>query len=79
MWNDVKFLSDSVLIQIKQPKCRSFEGIFVDIFEFPNSSCCPVKALRGLAKYNVHNKVTDSLVFMFNNGTLLTPSVFNST
>jgi len=46
-WSCIKFRSDgSILLFIRLPKTRTKEGEFVDLFPFPESNCCPVKALE---------------------------------
>ena len=78
LWEDVKFLKNSILIRIKQPKCRTDSSDFIDIFPFSEASCCPVNALVGL-KNNSPSASPTSPVFTFSNGLLLTPATFNST
>ena len=76
-WADIKFFENSILIQIKQPKCKANSNEFVDLFTFPIKNCCPVKCLTGLKKHSKHGKNTKNPVFTFKNGSLLTPVTFN--
>ena len=78
-WDDIKFLENSILIQVKQPKSRAAKNEFVDIFSFPEKNCCPVKAICGLKKHSLSSKMASNPVFRFKNGILLTPSAFNNT
>ena len=34
-WADIKFFENSILIQIKQPKCKANSNECVDLFTFP--------------------------------------------
>ena len=79
LWEDVKFLEDSILIRVKMPKCKTDSDSFVDIFKFPEKSCCPVRALKGLQKHSVTSDDKQKPVFCFKNGSLLTLSTFNTT
>ena len=78
LWGDLKLRSESCMIHIRNPKSKKKEGEFVDLFEFPDKSICPVRCLRSLEKCCDY---VDPLkpIFMFKNGTLLTPAVFNET
>jgi len=76
-WGKVKFLEDSILIMISLPKSRNKEGDFVDLFKFPDSSCCPVRCLNSLRKHSKFSKSDSNPVFMFENGKLLSMKVFN--
>ena len=78
LWGDLKLRNDSCMIHIKNPKNKKKEGEFVDLFEFPDTSVCPVKCLKYLKQYC--SSITPSKpIFMFENGNLLTPAVFNET
>ena len=78
LWGDVKLKEDSCMIHVKIPKSKKKEGEFVDLFNFPDSSVCPVKGLISLKSSSLY-KDDQKPVFLFANGTLLTPSVFNDT
>jgi hypothetical protein len=48
-WDCVRFCSDgSILIHIRLPKMSTKEGDFLDLFPFPDPSCCPVAALTEM-------------------------------
>ena len=79
LWGDVKFRENSILIHVKMPKVKSKEGDFVDLFEFEEKNCCPVRVLRGLRKFGVFNCSSNLPVFAFASGNLLTPVTFNRT
>ena len=79
LWRDIKFEKDSVLIHIKIPKARNLKGDFIDIFRFQDSSCCPVRALKGLKKFSAFSKDDNKPVFTFQSGKILTPVLFNKT
>ena len=79
LWGDLLVKESSFLVHVKCSKNRSVEGDFVDIFEFEDKSCCPVRALRGLKSHSPFNTRQDLPVFAFRSGTLLTPAVFNKT
>ena len=66
------------MIHIKNPKSKKREGEFVDLFLFPDSSVCPVKCLNSLSKDSCSSDAKKP-VFLFSNGNLLTPAVFNDT
>ena len=78
LWGDVKLKEDCCMIHIKNPKSKKREGGFVDLFLFPDSSVCPVKCLLSLSK-DSSSSDEKKPVFLFSNGTLLTPAVFNDT
>jgi len=63
---------------LNQTKSRAKQGEFVDLFEIEDS-CCPVKALKGLRKNSEFSKTKREPVFKFNNGKVLTMSLFNAT
>ena len=80
-WSCVQYRPDnSFLIHIRLPKSGSKEGEFLDIFPFPESGLCPVKALLG------HFKTQKSLgrgrpqdpVFTYPSGRFLTTNALNS-
>ena len=77
LWKDILFRQDSILIHVKLPKNRTEEGDYVDIFRFPEESCCPVRALLGLKNTKNMSKVSDKPVFAFENGKLLSANNFN--
>ena len=79
LWRDVKVREDSVLIKIKIPKNRKSEGEFIDLFEYKDSSCCPVMAIKRLSLIKGREVKIDKPVFQFSSGVLLTQSVFNAT
>jgi hypothetical protein len=78
LWGDVKFNVDSVRIILKSPKVYVQGGVSVDLFKIENQSFCPVNCLVGLRDC-VQSAGQNSPVFMFKNGKLLTPSIFNRT
>ena len=77
LWKNVTTNKDTVLIHIRSPKSRNPAGDFVDIFEFRNHNCCPVKAMLALQKVSIFSKDPESPVFRFDNGSLLTKAKFN--
>jgi len=78
LWSDVTFNNNAWLLHIKAPKSRTAGGEYIDIFQFNNHNCCPVKALLKWKEISPHSKFNRP-VFMFSNGTLLTPQKFNDT
>ena len=78
LWGDVRLKEDCCMIHIKNPKSKKREGEFVDLFLFPDSSVCPVKCLNSLSKDSCSSDAKKP-VFLFSNGNLLTPAVFNDT
>ena len=79
LWSDLLVKEISILVHVKCSKNRSVEGDFVDIFEFEEKSCCPVRALRGLRNHSPFSNRKDLPVFAFQSGNFLTPAVFNKT
>ena len=77
LWKDILFREDSILIHVKLPKVRTEEGDYIDIFRFPEGSCCPVRALLGLKNLRKLSKNSEKPVFAFENGKLLTAVSFN--
>jgi len=75
-WEKVKFLKDSILIMVSLPKSRNKEGDYIDLFEFCDKSCCPVRFLKSLKKHSKFSKDPSNPVFMFENGKLLSMKVF---
>ena len=78
LWGDVKLKENCCMIHVKNPKSKKKEGEFVDLFLFPEKSVCPVTSLTSLSNYRNCNDANKP-VFIFNNGDLLTPAVFNDT
>lgn len=78
LWNDVEVKDNRLLIHIKAPKSKNKGGDYVDIFEFKNHKCCPVKAFQLWEKTS-KIKGKESPIFRFANGKLLTKAVFNAT
>ena len=79
LWDDVKFKNDAILLHIKIPKNRIAKGEFVDIFEFDNHNCCPVKTMKMLYLTRGKNLKKNSPVFRFESGKMLTPAFITST
>jgi hypothetical protein len=81
LWKDVKFNDKHILIHIKNPKCKSKEGDFLDIFEFAHKNCCPLLALTALKKFQMDKGYysENMPVYRFINGKNLTQSVVNVT
>jgi hypothetical protein len=80
-WEDISFSEGNhILIHLRQTK-TSFEGDFVDLFEFPNEGCCPVSSLRALRKLaeEKENFSIGNPVFQFESGLLLTVEKFTDT
>ena len=79
LWGDLRYGKNSWLIHIKSPKSRQPGGEYIDIFQFANHNCCPVKALLAWQAISPHSKHADRPVFMMENGKLLTKGKFNET
>jgi hypothetical protein len=77
LWKDIVFSENSIRIFIKLPKVFKKGGISVDLFAIENVNLCPVTVMQGL-KLSVEPSSNDP-VFIFENGKLLTPSLFNKT
>jgi hypothetical protein len=78
LWSDVKFIeTDSIQIHSKITKTRKPGGEYVSLFTFPYHGCCPVAALKFLAKISNANKNNNFPVFRFNNGRHLTKNFLN--
>lgn len=76
LWKDIKIQDNHCILHIKSPKSNHTEGEFVDLFTFPQHSCCPVSCITALKK---HTQTSDSSpVFRFASGTLLTKSKYNT-
>ncbi len=80
LWEDVTFRGDgSVLLKLKIVKNRTMQGEYIDLFPFKDDKYCPVRALKRLFKLKNSIVSSNSPVFMFKNGTLLTPNTVNKT
>jgi len=75
-WEKIKFLENSILLMVSLPKSRNKEGDFIDLFEFSDKSCCPVRCLTALKKHCKGNEKEP--VFRFENGKNLTMKQFNT-
>jgi hypothetical protein len=79
LWKDVKFIhGDSILIHNKISKTRKPGGEYISIFEFPFFSCCPVAAMKLLAKLSNATENQLQPVFKFETGKCLTKKILNS-
>jgi hypothetical protein len=74
LWTDVKFFEGGVEIKLKAPKISLPGGDLVDVFVFPDSKFCPVRALKRLKNAQQQKGVWDPLlpVFRFGSGKNLT-------
>jgi hypothetical protein len=73
LWSDVKFIGeDSIQVHNKVTKNRAPGGEYVSLFVFPFHGCCPVSALKLLAKLADSENNLNSPVFKFESGTYLT-------
>jgi hypothetical protein len=81
LWKDVKFNTSHILIHVKNPKVKSKNSSFLDIFKFKNDKCCPVLALTALKSFQEKENLFDANlpVFRFGNGKNVTQSVVNKT
>ena len=77
LWKNVKLKSDHCLIHVESPKSNAKEGEFIDLFAVSGQDCCPISALKKLARSS--GSPASSPVFMFAGGKPLTPPVFNQT
>jgi len=78
-WGDILFRGqDSILVHLKITKNRSIHGETVDLFKYDAKGLCPVKALQKWKELSTPYSSRDRPVFEFDNGVLLTPSVFNT-
>jgi hypothetical protein len=77
LWSEVRFSDEtSVRLHVKISKNRTPGGEFIDLFQFKNHGCCPVKSLNRLKV--LKNPVQDQPVFMFDSGKLLTAKCVNA-
>jgi hypothetical protein len=81
LWSDIKFDVNHILIHVKNPKTKSKQGDFLDIFKFSNEKCCPYLALVALKKFQIGNGYFSANlpVFRFDTGKNLTQPVVNKT
>jgi len=78
MWTDVKMFNDeSVQIHVKIPKTRTPKGEYVSLFKFPDDSCCPIKTMLCLKKFQYLHGRKELPLFTFANNTFLTKEKFN--
>jgi len=78
LWSDIKFIdADSIQIHSKITKNRNPGGEYVSLFAFPYNGCCPVAALRHLAKISNADDNKNTPVFKFSNGVNLTKNTLN--
>jgi hypothetical protein len=78
LWSDVKFIGeDSIQVHNKVTKNRAPGGEYVSLFVFPFNGCCPVSALKLLAKLADSENNLNSPVFKFESGTYLTKKTLN--
>ena len=83
LWGQVQFRKGhegpSVLMHIRIPKSATVGGRYLDLFPFPDPSCCAVEAMQGL--HTVHSRlglIDPALpVFRFASGMNLTPAKLN--
>jgi hypothetical protein len=79
LWKDLTFRGeDSVLVKIKISKNRSVHGETVDLFKYEKANLCPVRAIIRLRDLCKNYSSGDRPVFEFENGSLLTPLIFNN-
>jgi hypothetical protein len=79
LWEDLTFRGeDSVMVKIKISKNRSVHGETVDLFKYEKANLCPVRALIRLRDLCKNYSTGDRPVFEFENGSLLTPLLFNN-
>ena len=80
-WDRITFTNRrSAIINIRFPKAvRKPQGDFVDIFEIPGKSCCPLAALKKLHDLRQHVSKTSLPVFSFFDGKPLSPKIFVET
>jgi len=79
-WNDIEFFeNDRILIHLKNPKIRSKEGQYVDLYSYGNSSFCPMSSLTILKHMTIEKELwkKENPVFCFENGKNLTIKSFN--
>jgi hypothetical protein len=77
-WNDVLCCDEYIRFRIKSPKVFVQGGVTVDLFAIENQTTCPVSCMKRFKQVSsIKNKTLP--VFMFNNGKLLTPHMFNKT
>jgi hypothetical protein len=81
LWKDIQFNTNHILIHVKNPKTKSAQGDFLDVFKFVNENCCPYTALVALKKFQMQKGYfSESLpVFRFDNGKNLTQPIVNRT
>jgi hypothetical protein len=81
LWKDLKFNDNHILVHIKNPKIKSKNGDFLDIFKFKNERCCPFLALTALRNFQIKKNMYDvnMPVFRFSNGKNMTQSIVNKT
>jgi hypothetical protein len=57
-WNDIEFFeNDRILIHLKNPKIRSKEGQYVDLYGYGNSSFCPMSSLTILKHMTIEKEL----------------------
>lgn len=80
VWKDLNFDSDeNVVLHIKSPKSRKKGGDFVDFFMFGDETICPVRAVRRLKAISKFSLESESPVFRFDSGKLLSKTLMNKT
>jgi hypothetical protein len=81
LWKHVKFLDkDEILIFIPSTKTSKCKGEFIDVFPFPDSSCCPVRTIKKLLSLQLKQNSFDleKPVFTFGSGQYLTTCKLNA-
>jgi hypothetical protein len=80
LWKHLKFFDNNeILMYIPSTKTSKCKGEFIDVFPFPDTSCCPVKTLKKLLALHIQENLfdLDKPVFTFGSGQYLTPSKLN--
>jgi hypothetical protein len=81
LWKHLKFFDNNeILMYIPSTKTSKCKGEFMEVFPFPDHSCCPVKTLKKLMALHIQENLfdLDKPVFMFGSGQYLTPSKLNA-
>jgi hypothetical protein len=81
LWKHLKFFNnDEILLYIPSTKSSKCKGEFLEVFPFPDTSCCPEKTLKKLMSLHLRQGIFDleKPVFTFSSGQHLTPSKLNT-
>jgi hypothetical protein len=81
LWKHVKFLDNNeILMYIPSTKTSKCKGEFIDIFPFPDKSCCPVRTIKKLMALQLQQNIFDleKPVFTFSSGQFLTTNKLNA-